>query len=102
MSSAVFETIKALEAARLHFFIMRTRPDALTLSVTIVGERSKSTFSRMIISKSRAFAAMNPSRAAKSCWRPFCRTIDRPREQPHRPTGDAPVAASPESARERL
>lgn len=39
MSSAVFETIKALEAARLHFFIMRTRPDALTLSVTIVGER---------------------------------------------------------------
>ncbi len=39
MSSAVFETITALEAARLHFFIMRTRPDALTLSVTIVGER---------------------------------------------------------------
>ena len=39
MSSAVFETIKALEDARLHFFIMRTRPDALTLSVTIVGER---------------------------------------------------------------
>jgi hypothetical protein len=39
MSSAVFETIEALEAARLHFFIMRTRPDTLTLSVTIVGER---------------------------------------------------------------
>jgi hypothetical protein len=39
MSSAVFETIKALEGAHLHFFIMRTRPDALTFSVTIVGER---------------------------------------------------------------
>ncbi len=39
MSSAVFETMKALEAARLHFFIMRTRPDTITLSVTIVGER---------------------------------------------------------------
>ncbi|VTZ50469.1 conserved hypothetical protein [Methylocella tundrae] len=39
MSSAVFETMKALEAARLHFFIMRTRPDTITLSVTLVGER---------------------------------------------------------------
>jgi hypothetical protein len=39
MSSAVFETIKALEAARLHFFIERTRPDTIRLSVTIVGER---------------------------------------------------------------
>jgi hypothetical protein len=38
MSSAVFETIAALEAARLHFFIERTRPDT-TLTVTIVGER---------------------------------------------------------------
>lgn len=39
MSSAVFDTIKALEAARVHFFIMRTRPDAITLSATFVGER---------------------------------------------------------------
>jgi hypothetical protein len=39
MSSAVFETIKALEAARLHFFIERTRPDTIRLSVTVVGER---------------------------------------------------------------
>ncbi len=39
MSSAVFTTIKALEAARVHFFIMRTRPYTITLSVTIVGER---------------------------------------------------------------
>lgn len=39
MSSAVFETIKALEAAHLHFFIERHRPDTIMLSVTIVGER---------------------------------------------------------------
>jgi hypothetical protein len=39
MSSAVFETIGALEAARLHFFIERMRPDTITLTVTIVGER---------------------------------------------------------------
>ncbi len=39
MSSALFETIKALEAARLHFFIERTRPDTIRLSVTLVGER---------------------------------------------------------------
>jgi hypothetical protein len=39
MSSAVFDTIKALEDAHLHFIIMRTRQDTLTLSVTIVGER---------------------------------------------------------------
>jgi hypothetical protein len=39
MSSAVFETIEALEAARLHFFIERMRPDTITLTVTIVGER---------------------------------------------------------------
>jgi hypothetical protein len=28
-----------LEEARLHFFIERTRPDAIRLSVTMVGER---------------------------------------------------------------
>ena len=39
MSSALFETIKALEAAKLHLFIMLTRPDTITLSVTVVGER---------------------------------------------------------------
>jgi hypothetical protein len=39
VSSAIFETIKALEAARLHFFIERMRPDTITLTVTIVGER---------------------------------------------------------------
>jgi hypothetical protein len=39
MSSAVFDTIRLLEGARLHFFIERTRPDAIRLSVTMVGER---------------------------------------------------------------
>ncbi|MGO9673129.1 MAG: hypothetical protein ACLPSF_02995 [Methylocella sp.] len=39
MSSAVFETIKALEAVRVHFFIERARPDAITLTAIFVGER---------------------------------------------------------------
>ena len=39
MASAVFKTIGMLEEARLHFFIERTRPDAIRLSVTMVGER---------------------------------------------------------------
>ena len=39
MSSAVFATIKALEAAHVHFFIERTRPDTIRLSATFVGER---------------------------------------------------------------
>ncbi len=39
MSSAVFDTIKLLESARLHFFIERTRPDTIRLSVTMVGQR---------------------------------------------------------------
>lgn len=39
MSSALFDTINALEKARLHFFIERTGPDSVMLSVTLVGER---------------------------------------------------------------
>jgi hypothetical protein len=39
MSSAGFDTIKLLESARLHFFIERTRPDTIRLSVTMVGQR---------------------------------------------------------------
>ena len=39
MTSAVFKTIRMLEEARLHFFIERTRPDAIRLTVTMVGER---------------------------------------------------------------
>ena len=39
MASAVFKTIRMLEEARLHFFIERTRPDSIRLSVTMVGER---------------------------------------------------------------
>jgi hypothetical protein len=39
VASAVFKTIRMLEEARLHFFIERTRPDSIRLSVTMVGER---------------------------------------------------------------
>jgi hypothetical protein len=39
MASAVFKTVRMLEEARLHFFIERTRPDAIRLSVTMVGDR---------------------------------------------------------------
>jgi hypothetical protein len=39
MSSAVFETIRMLETAGLHFYIERTRPDSIRLCVTMVGER---------------------------------------------------------------
>jgi hypothetical protein len=39
MASAVFKTMRMLEEARLHFFIERTRPDSIRLSVTMVGER---------------------------------------------------------------
>jgi hypothetical protein len=39
MSSAVFETIRLLETANLHFFIERSRPDSVRLTVTLVGER---------------------------------------------------------------
>jgi hypothetical protein len=39
MSSAVFDTIRSLEAAGLHFFIERTRPDTIRLCVTMVSER---------------------------------------------------------------
>jgi hypothetical protein len=39
MSSAVFSPIRMLETARLHYFIERSRPDSLRLSVTMVGQR---------------------------------------------------------------
>jgi hypothetical protein len=39
MASALFKTMRMLEEARLHFFIERTRPDSIRLSVTMVGER---------------------------------------------------------------
>jgi hypothetical protein len=39
VSSALFDTIKALEKAHLHFFTERTRPDSVRLSVTMVGVR---------------------------------------------------------------
>ena len=37
--SAVFETIRLLEKAHIHFYIIRCRPDTLTFVATIVGER---------------------------------------------------------------
>ena len=37
--NAVFDTIRLLEKAHIHFYIMRDRPDALTFVATIVGER---------------------------------------------------------------
>ena len=39
MASAVFKTMRMLEEARLHYFIERTRPDSIRLSITMVGER---------------------------------------------------------------
>lgn len=39
MSSAIFNTIKAIEDANLHFYLERTSPDTVRLSVTLVGER---------------------------------------------------------------
>jgi len=37
--NAVFDTIRLLEKAHIHFYIMRDRLDALTFVATIVGER---------------------------------------------------------------
>ncbi len=39
MSSTFFNTLRALEQARLHFYMERTRPDTVRLNVTLVGER---------------------------------------------------------------
>jgi hypothetical protein len=37
--NAVFDAIRLLEKAHIHFHIMRDRPDTLTFVATIVGER---------------------------------------------------------------
>ncbi len=39
MSSTFFNILRALEQARLHFYMERTRPDTVRLNVTLVGER---------------------------------------------------------------
>jgi hypothetical protein len=39
MSSALFETVKLLERARIHYSLQRTRPDTICVSATFVGER---------------------------------------------------------------
>jgi hypothetical protein len=38
-TNAVFDTIRLLEKAHIWFDIKRTRPDALTITATVVGER---------------------------------------------------------------
>lgn len=39
MTSAVFEVLRTLDSARLHYYIERTRPDTIRFNVTLVGER---------------------------------------------------------------
>jgi len=39
MSGAVFDTIRLLEKAHIAFDIKRTRPEAITICATVVGER---------------------------------------------------------------
>jgi hypothetical protein len=39
MASAIFETIRLIEAEHLHYFIERSQPDSIRLTVTLVGER---------------------------------------------------------------
>lgn len=39
MSSTIFSTIRMLEEAGLHYFIERSRPDSIRLTVTMVGQR---------------------------------------------------------------
>lgn len=39
MASAIFEVVRMLDAAHLHYFLERDRPDTITITVSIVGER---------------------------------------------------------------
>ncbi len=39
MSSTLFETVRILERARIHFFLERTRPDTIRVSAALPGER---------------------------------------------------------------
>jgi hypothetical protein len=39
MASAVFDVAQMLDAARLHYFLERTRPDTIRFSIALVGER---------------------------------------------------------------
>ena len=68
MSSALFDTIRLLERARLHFFIERTRPDLIRLNVTMVGERLEIDVFEDDPWKSRAFMAMRALKAEGNCW----------------------------------
>jgi hypothetical protein len=39
MPSAVFKVCRMLDAAHLHYFLERDRPDSITITVSFVGER---------------------------------------------------------------
>jgi hypothetical protein len=39
VTSPIFEICRMLDAARLHYFLERDRPDTITMTVTCVGER---------------------------------------------------------------
>ena len=37
--SAIFEVCRMLDAARMHYYLERDRPDTITITVSVVGER---------------------------------------------------------------
>ena len=68
MASAVFKTMRMLEEARLHFFIERTRPDSIRLSVTMVAERVEIDAFEDDHLEFRAFLERKRQKVAWSCW----------------------------------
>lgn len=41
MASAIYEVLQMLDAAHIHYFLQRSRPDTITLTVFLVGERAE-------------------------------------------------------------
>ena len=39
MTSAIFKVCRMLDAARVHYFLERDRPDTITITASFVGER---------------------------------------------------------------
>ena len=68
MSSAVFDTIRLLESARLHFFTERTRPTRSGYRSRWSVSELRSIFLKITIWRSAGFAAMRRLRVAKN----FC------------------------------
>ena len=56
-----------LEEARLHFFIERTRPDSIRLSVTMVGERVEIDIFEDTIWKFPAFLGLKRQKVVWIC-----------------------------------